>query len=504
MKSRSCYDFKGRGMMQDHLGMEKKQQVHNLGYSSKVCAASYVRYRTKKKLVFKCPSSEIAKARTGVEVIKNGNKVLTKTVGTTEQTYKPTTAEENLDKKNEVKAIGTLLMALLNTDQLKFHSYQDAKLLTEAIDKSTSSTNEADTTACGFSTAHTQGSSSSFDSEVDSCSKSCMKAYANLKEEYDSLTSDYKKSQHSLLSYKAGLQFVEERLVHYKKNEVVFTEKINVLNLKLKLGDNVLAEYTKNLEKAEKERYELKLTLEKLQNSSKSLNNLLDSQVSDKSKAGIGYKEITPDSFVNSSEILEKQENRSDKGYHEVPPPFTGNYMPYKLDIRLIDEYFKSVFVDVITNITPSDVKTVDVNGFVPQAVLTRSGKITTAGASVTTADRPVNTAGLKSTVNHPRLISKYFKRGHSQDTMPFNKLSANKHSVFNKKVSIVRVNDSTAKDRVVVSGNIVGEVNVVKASACWVWKAKHSSASNIFKKYSYIDARGRSKSIMAWIPKRA
>nr|GEV51485.1 hypothetical protein [Tanacetum cinerariifolium] len=53
-----------------------------------------------------------------------------------------------------------------------------------------------------------------------------------------------------------------------------------------------------------------------------------DSKVSDKYKAGLGYKEITPDNFVNSSEILEKQENRSDKGYHAVPPPFTGNYMP--------------------------------------------------------------------------------------------------------------------------------------------------------------------------------
>ncbi|GKB42183.1 ribonuclease H-like domain-containing protein [Tanacetum coccineum] len=38
-----------------------------------------------------------------------------------------------------------------------------------------------------------RGSSSS-DSEVDSCSKSCVKAYATLKEQYDSLSSDYKKS----------------------------------------------------------------------------------------------------------------------------------------------------------------------------------------------------------------------------------------------------------------------------------------------------------------------
>ncbi|GJW42916.1 hypothetical protein Tco_0071715 [Tanacetum coccineum] len=59
---------------------------------------------------------------------------------------------------------------------------------------------------------------------------------------------------------------------------------------------------------------------------------------------------------------------------------------------------------------------------FVPQAVLTRSGKINTAGASVNTAVRPVNTAGSKTTVNHPRPISNAYKKGYSQVTKPFNK----------------------------------------------------------------------------------
>ncbi|GKC33006.1 retrovirus-related pol polyprotein from transposon TNT 1-94 [Tanacetum coccineum] len=44
-------------------------------------------------------------------------------------------AEEKKDKRNEMKARGTLLMALPNKDQLKFHSYKDAKLLMEAIEK---------------------------------------------------------------------------------------------------------------------------------------------------------------------------------------------------------------------------------------------------------------------------------------------------------------------------------------------------------------------------------
>ncbi|GKE52333.1 hypothetical protein Tco_1487489 [Tanacetum coccineum] len=48
------------------------------------------------------------------------------------------------------------------------------------------------------------GSSSSSNSEVDSCSKTCVKVYATLKEQYDNLNSDYNKSQINLVSYKAA------------------------------------------------------------------------------------------------------------------------------------------------------------------------------------------------------------------------------------------------------------------------------------------------------------
>nr|GEY55083.1 hypothetical protein [Tanacetum cinerariifolium] len=67
------------------------------------------------------------------KLIKNGKKVLKNTVGTVEEIYEPTSVEEKLDRKNEMKARRTLSMALPNKDQLKFHSYQDAKLLMEAI-----------------------------------------------------------------------------------------------------------------------------------------------------------------------------------------------------------------------------------------------------------------------------------------------------------------------------------------------------------------------------------
>nr|GEV68549.1 hypothetical protein [Tanacetum cinerariifolium] len=179
------------------------------------------------------------------EVIKNINKVLKKTVGTSEQTYEPTLVAEKVDRRKEIKAKGTLLMALPNKDQLKFHSYQDAKLLIEAIKKRYGENKESKKfarecrapknqynrgrkygrktvpvethtknalisqdeirgydwsyqvkeeilTNYAFMVLTSSRSSLSSNFEVDSGSNSCMKAYANLKEEYDSLTFDYK------------------------------------------------------------------------------------------------------------------------------------------------------------------------------------------------------------------------------------------------------------------------------------------------------------------------
>nr|GEV75353.1 hypothetical protein [Tanacetum cinerariifolium] len=51
------------------------------------------------------------------------------------QPVAPTTAEQKLARKNELKARGTLIMALLDKHQLKFNSHKDAKTLMEAIEK---------------------------------------------------------------------------------------------------------------------------------------------------------------------------------------------------------------------------------------------------------------------------------------------------------------------------------------------------------------------------------
>nr|GEW46358.1 ribonuclease H-like domain-containing protein [Tanacetum cinerariifolium] len=70
------------------------------------------------------------------EVILNGDSPTpTRVVDGVVQAVAPTTAEQRLAKKNELKARGTLLMALPDKHQLKFNTHKDAKSLIEAIEK---------------------------------------------------------------------------------------------------------------------------------------------------------------------------------------------------------------------------------------------------------------------------------------------------------------------------------------------------------------------------------
>nr|GEZ50642.1 hypothetical protein [Tanacetum cinerariifolium]GEZ59343.1 hypothetical protein [Tanacetum cinerariifolium] len=83
---------------------------------------------------------------------------------------------------------------------------------------------------------------------------------------------------------------------------------------------------------------------------------LLDSLQSDKSKTGLGC-----DSQGFDSQVLENQVNdkyNSGEGYHAVPPPYTGNYMPPKPDLVFADEHVVSESITSLAGIAKSKVKT--------------------------------------------------------------------------------------------------------------------------------------------------
>ncbi|GJT19938.1 putative ribonuclease H-like domain-containing protein [Tanacetum coccineum] len=126
----------------------------------------------------------------------------------------------------------------------------------------------------------------------------------------------------------------------------------------------------------------------------------------------------------------------------------------------------------------------------VPRAVLMKSGLV-----SVNTV-RQVNDAHSKTTVNAARPMSYLSKTAHSTVKRPIHKNTTFKNSNINQRVNTARDKKfNTARPKAVVNAVKGNNFNVVKASACWVWKpntkvldhvSKHNSASITLKKFDY------------------
>nr|GEV83636.1 hypothetical protein [Tanacetum cinerariifolium] len=116
------------------------------------------------------------------------------------------------------------------------------------------------------------------------------------------------------------------------ENKNVFEGDIKLLKLDVILRDNTLVELRKKFKAAEKERDELKLTLEKFQTSLKNL-----------------------DVSVPNSPMYDRY--KSGEGYHAVPPPYTGTFMPLRPDLVFHNAPTVSETVPTIFNVEPSTTK---------------------------------------------------------------------------------------------------------------------------------------------------
>nr|GEW50518.1 hypothetical protein [Tanacetum cinerariifolium]GEW76501.1 hypothetical protein [Tanacetum cinerariifolium] len=87
---------------------------------------------------------------------------------------------------------------------------------------------------------------------------------------------------------------VEARLVEFKNQEIKFCEKIRGLELKVEFKTNRSECLTNKLEIIKKEKEGLDCKLTGFQSASKDLDNLLESQRSDKNKEGLGYNAVPP------------------------------------------------------------------------------------------------------------------------------------------------------------------------------------------------------------------
>ncbi|GJQ98573.1 putative ribonuclease H-like domain-containing protein [Tanacetum coccineum] len=214
-------------------------------------------------------------------------------------------------------------------------------------------------------TSQGSSSSSSSDSEVHTCSKDCLKSYETLQKQYDQQREALNKSNLEIIGYQMGLESLEARIVVHEKNEAVYEEDIAFLKYDVQVKDISIKDLKNQLEEALKEKDDLKLKLENFEESSKNLTKLINSQISAKDKTGLGY-----DSQMNESEVVHSVFNsresdvddspvndrfKTGKGFHAVPPPYTGNYMPSRPDLSFVgldDSVYKTKVSETETSIS--------------------------------------------------------------------------------------------------------------------------------------------------------
>ncbi|GKA08949.1 retrovirus-related pol polyprotein from transposon TNT 1-94 [Tanacetum coccineum] len=130
------------------------------------------------------------------------------------------------------------------------------------------------------------------DSEVytdKTCSKTCLKNYETLKKHYDDLIVKLNQTEFTAATYKRGLVTVEEQLITYRKNEVLFSKEVAVLKREVACKDYEINVLKSEFEKVKQEKDDIEFKIEKFDKASKDLDKLLGSQITDKSKKGLGY-----------------------------------------------------------------------------------------------------------------------------------------------------------------------------------------------------------------------
>nr|GEV73545.1 hypothetical protein [Tanacetum cinerariifolium] len=256
------------------------------------------------------------------DVIENGNsfepvaQTTTNDAGTSTTLIPgPVTTEENAQKKNDVKALEDFWRNKHDLDAMSFDDLYNNFNIVEQESFMVDDEVPTNMALMAFS-----------DSEVHnekSYSKTYLKSFETIKKQYDDLRIEFNKSEFNLATYKRGLASVEEQLVFYKKNEVMFCKQIAVLKRDILYKDSKISMLKNELEKLKKEKESNQLKIENFANASKSLDKLIGSQIHDNSKKGLGYE-----------------------SYHVVPPLPTGLFSPPKLDLfnSGLEEFQQSEF----------------------------------------------------------------------------------------------------------------------------------------------------------------
>nr|GEU63366.1 putative ribonuclease H-like domain-containing protein [Tanacetum cinerariifolium] len=431
-----------------------------------------------------------------MEIIENGNApILTKTVDGKETVIPPTSVEEKAQRKAELKARITLLIALPNEHYLKFNSYKDAKTLIQAIENRFREVIEQT-----YERIQKLISQLEIHDEVIHQEEINKKFLRSLSQEWTMHTIVWRNKLEietlSLDDLFNNLKDYESTDVNTASTQGVADSSTTVENL----SDAVIYfffagqpsnpqldnEDLQQIHSDDLEEIDLRFDKSKVEcfnchkrghfarecraprNQDSKIKEPIRSQIIDKCKIGLGY--------------------------NDVLPPYTGNFMPPKPDLvypsldDFVDKYVSKSEVEKPTiefnepktarkeNKAPIIEDWVSERNIVPRAVSMKSSiKSVNAArqkfskAATVNNARPVNTAHPKTTMNAAKRRTYFSNSAHLIGKRPIQSKTTSKNRFINQRVNAVRnklVN--TARPKAVLNAVKGNEVYAVKASACW------------------------------------
>ncbi|GJV48354.1 hypothetical protein Tco_1438566 [Tanacetum coccineum] len=184
------------------------------------------------------------------------------------------------------------------------------------------------------------------------------------------------------------------------------------------------------------------------------------------------------------------------KGFHVVPPPYTGNYMPPRPDLSfagLDESVFQSAMRKTTTSVPKTETsisKTSKEMSFnhlikdcefhdnkkVEKPVLNNKGRVT-GQREIRAVWNNAQRVNHQNKLTYPHTKRNFVptavvKKKSGQIRRVFNKKLAAKTNNFNEKVNTARVNNvTTVGPKAVVSDAEGNRENAVKSSACWIWR---------------------------------
>nr|GEY76807.1 hypothetical protein [Tanacetum cinerariifolium] len=366
------------------------------------------------------------------------------------------------------------------------------------------------------------------------CSKDCKKNNDSLKSKITDLTNELSKANKYIYHYKLVVAQLEGRLVEYKEREVKYIEKIRTLEFYRESNKERIESLSKQLETLKLEKDGVDGKLAGLLKASKNLDNLVESQRSDKIKDGVGYCVVLPP-IVDL--YLSPKKDLSWTGLPEFADDTVTDYSRPSPTVESTSEEGQnrnsSTSEDVASPITPkSFVKFVKSKDFQsksktnkketpkkPQVKYTEQYKQSNKKPNVRGNQRNWN--NLKSYQLGPEFVlkkkacfncgdfthlanncRKRVKGGTTRNNSPVNRNFSTGRRNFptaNRKFPTASRKFPTDSTKI-HTADMGRKEKAVKSSTCWFWKPSHNlsnkgpnnnSVSVMLKKYTYIDIQG-------------